>query len=165
MIKDKLRSLFGFGNSQKDDKGLPPKAHFSIWYFVLAMIFFSYLQPLFFSAKVETIPYSKFKQYLTDGKLDKLTIGPEHITGTLLGVPDQEISIIRVDDPNLVKELSDSKVNYSGKYQSKCLGGILSWILPLGIFFLIWRFAIRAPCPYSLVFLPRQPLPPFLLMT
>jgi hypothetical protein len=40
MFKDKLLSLFGIGKPQKDEKGLPPKAHFSIWYFVLAMIFF-----------------------------------------------------------------------------------------------------------------------------
>ncbi len=147
MFKDKLLSLFGIGKPQKDEKGLPPKAHFSIWYFVLAMIFFSYLQPLFFSAKVETIPYSKFKQYLSDGKLDELTIGPDHITGTLRGVPDQDISTIRVDDPNLVKELSDSKVNFSGQYQNKFFGAVLSWVLPLTIFFLIWRFAMRKMGP------------------
>jgi cell division protease FtsH len=147
ITKDKLLSLFGIGKPQKDDKGLPPKAHFSIWYFVLAMIFFSYLQPLFFSAKVETIPYSKFKQYLTDGKLDELSIGPERISGTLRGVPDQAISTIRVDDPNLVKELSDSRVNFSGQYQNKFFGAVLSWILPLTVFFLIWRFAMRKMGP------------------
>ncbi|MGA7278567.1 MAG: hypothetical protein WBW79_11560 [Desulfocapsaceae bacterium] len=42
-----------------------------------------------------------------------------------------------------MKELDESKVNYSGQYRSKFLGAILSWVLPLGIFFLIWRFAMR----------------------
>ena len=146
-IKDRLSSLAGFGDTRKGEKGLPPKTHFSIWYFVLAILFFSYLQPLFFSAQVDTISYSQFKQYLTDGKLDKLSIGPDHITGTLRGVPDSEITTVRVDDPGLVKELDESKVNYSGQYRSKFLGAILSWVLPLGIFFLIWRFAMRKMGP------------------
>ena len=76
-----------------------------------------------------------------------MTIGPDHITGTLRGVPDQDISTIRVDDPNLVKELSDSKVNFSGQYQNKFFGAVLSWVLPLTIFFLIWRFAMRKMGP------------------
>ena len=50
-MKDKLSSLAGFGDTRKGEKGLPPKTHFSIWYFVLAILFFSYLQPLFFSAQ------------------------------------------------------------------------------------------------------------------
>jgi cell division protease FtsH len=146
-MKDKLSSLAGFGDTRKGEKGLPPKTHFSIWYFVLAILFFSYLQPLFFSAQVDTISYSQFKQHLADGKLDKLSIGPDHITGTLRGVPDSEITTVRVDDPGLVKELDESKVNYSGQYRSKFLGAILSWVLPLGIFFLIWRFAMRKMGP------------------
>ena len=146
-MKDRLSSLAGFGDTRKGEKGLPPKTHFSIWYFVLAILFFSYLQPLFFSAKVDTISYSQFKQHLADGKLDKLSIGPDHITGTLRGVPDSEITTVRVDDPGLVKELDESKVNYSGQYRSKFLGAILSWVLPLGIFFLIWRFAMRKMGP------------------
>jgi hypothetical protein len=34
---------------------------------------------------VETIPYSQFKQYIAEGTLRKLTIGPENIRGTLKG--------------------------------------------------------------------------------
>lgn len=46
-MKDKLSSLAGLGDTRKGEKGLPPKTHFSIWYFVLAILFISYLQPLF----------------------------------------------------------------------------------------------------------------------
>ena len=54
---------------------------------------------------------------------------------------------VRVDDPNLVKELDEHKVNYSGLYQSKFLSNMLSWIIPIGIFFLIWRFAMKKMGP------------------
>jgi cell division protease FtsH len=40
-----------------------------------------------------------------------------------------------VNDPGLVKELDERKVNYSGRYENKFLSGLLSWIIPLGFFF------------------------------
>ena len=82
---DKLRSIFNPKDPQKKKDALPPKAHFSIWYFLLAFLLFSYVQHSFISAKVETIPYSQFKQYMAEGTLGKLTIGPENIQGTLKG--------------------------------------------------------------------------------
>ncbi|MFO7459715.1 MAG: ATP-dependent zinc metalloprotease FtsH [Desulfatiglandales bacterium] len=149
-LKDKLRSLFGNKQRQKDKNGLPPKARFSIWYFLVAFLLFSYLQQSFFSAKVETIPYSQFKQYVAEGSADDLTIGPENITGTLKfgeREPDQRFTTIRVNDPDLVNDLDDRRVSYTGHYESKFLKSILSWVIPIGIFFLIWPFAMKKMGP------------------
>jgi len=82
-LTDKVRSFFGLRNGQKNKNALPPKTHFSIWYFFIAVLLFTYLQQCLFSLKVETIPYSQFKQNLAEGTVGKLTIGPENITGTL----------------------------------------------------------------------------------
>jgi len=152
ILKDKLRSTFSPKDPQKKKDALPPKAHFSIWYFLMAFILFSYLQQYFFSGKVETIPYSQFKQYIAEDTLSKLTIGPENIRGTLKGKgerpgQDQEFTTVRVTDPDLVKDLDDHKVSYSGHYKSKFLSSILSWIIPIGIFFLIWRYAMKKMGP------------------
>jgi cell division protease FtsH len=152
ILKDKFRSIFSPKDPQKKKDALPPKAHFSIWYFVMAFLLFSYLQQNFFSAKVETISYSQFKQYIAEGTLSKLAIGPENIRGTLKGKgkrpgQDQEFTTVRVNDPDLVKDLDDHKVSYSGHYESKFLGSILSWIIPIGIFFLIWRYAMKKMGP------------------
>ncbi len=149
-LKEKLSSLFGSQDPQKKQDGLPPKAHFSIWYFLIAFLLLTLLQQYYLSPKVETIPYSKFKQYLAGGQISKVTIGPENISGTLKGKegkPEQEFMTIRVDDPTLVKELDEQKVNYSGLYQSKFLNNLLSWIIPIGIFFLIWRYAMKKMGP------------------
>jgi cell division protease FtsH len=145
-LKDKLRSFFGPRDPQKKKDALPPKTHFSIWYFLIAFLLFTYLQQYFLSRKVETIPYGQFKQALAEGNVSKLTIGPENITGTLTEKEKkagQQFTTIRVDDPSLVKELDEHKVDYSGRYESKFLSSILSWILPIGIMFLIWRFAMK----------------------
>jgi cell division protease FtsH len=152
ILKDKLLSILSPKDPQKKKDALPPKAHFSIWYFLMAFLLFAYLQQYFFSAKVETIPYSQFKQYIAEGTLGKLTIGPENIRGTLKGKgktqgQDQEFTTVRVNDPDLVKDLDYHEVNYSGHYESKFLRSILSWVIPIGIFFLIWRYAIKKMGP------------------
>ncbi len=149
-ISDKVRDLFGQRDAGGKKSPLPPKTHFSIWYFLIAMILITYLQMYFFSPKVETIPYSKFKQNLVEGNIRKVVIGPENITGTLKGKdkqPDQQFTTVRVDDPNLVKELDERKIDYSGLYESKFLGTLLSWIIPIAIFFFIWRYAMQKMGP------------------
>jgi cell division protease FtsH len=52
-----------------------------------------------------------------------------------------------VNDPDLVKDLDDHEVSYSGHYESKFLSSILSWVIPIGIFFLIWRYAMKKMGP------------------
>ena len=149
-VIDQLRSFFAPQNPQKKKDGLPPKAHFSIWYFLIMMLLIMYLQQYFFSPKVETIPYSQFKEDLAQGNVEKLTIGPDNITGTLKGKdkkPAQQFTTVRVEDPGLVKDLDDHKIAYSGLYESKLLSGILSWVLPIGIMILIWRFAMKKMGP------------------
>lgn len=55
-LTEKLRGLFGFGDHPKNNNTLSPKKRFSIWYFLLAMLFLSYAQQFFVSSKMETIP-------------------------------------------------------------------------------------------------------------
>ncbi|HVN96236.1 MAG TPA: ATP-dependent zinc metalloprotease FtsH [Syntrophorhabdaceae bacterium] len=152
-VTDKLRSFFsgeGGQSGQPKKDGLPPKTHFSIWYFVITMLLIIYLQQYFLSSKVETIQYSQFKQEVAQGNVEKVTIGPENIVGTLKAKdkkPAQQFTTIRVDDPNLAKDLDEHNIDYSGQYQSKLLGTILSWVLPIGIMLLIWRYAMTKMGP------------------
>jgi len=52
-----------------------------------------------------------------------------------------------VNDPDLVKDLDEHKVSYSGHYESKVLSSILSWVIPIGIFLVIWRYAMKKMGP------------------
>jgi cell division protease FtsH len=149
-FREKLSSFFGSQDPARKKKALPPKAHFSIWYFLIVFSLLTLLQHYFLSPKVESISYSKFKQSLAEGQVSKVIIGPESINGTLKGgeeKKDQDFVTVRVEDPNLVKELDERKVNYSGLYQSKFLNNLFSWIIPLGIFFVIWRYAMKRMGP------------------
>ena len=143
-IKDRLLVLFGMtGPDKKNQNALPPKTHFSIWYFLIVFLFITYLQQFFFAPKTETIPYSGFKQSLMDGNVSEVMLTPEGISGTLKGNPGKAFTTIRVNDPGLVKELDDNKVIYSGRVENKIFAGLLSWILPLVFFYFIWRFATK----------------------
>ncbi len=141
-LKNKLRSLFG-SSEQKDKNPQPGKARFSIWYVVLAIFLFSYLQQSMFTSNTDTIPYSLFKQYVEQGMVSDLVIGPENIKGKLAGTPEREFTTVRVNDSDLVKDLDKHKLSYSGRYENKFLSSLLSWVIPLGFFFLIWRFAMK----------------------
>src|SRR5512134_153492 len=84
-LKDRFRYFFRPRDPQKKKDALPPKAHFSIWYFLIAFLLFTYIQQYFLARKVETIPYGQFKQALAEGNANKLTLGrrtlPERLRG------------------------------------------------------------------------------------
>jgi cell division protease FtsH len=150
LLKRRIKSFFSPPNPQKKKGALPPKAHFSIWYFLIIFLLISVIQNYFLTPRVENIPYSKFKQSLAEGQVNNLVIGPDKINGKLKGKGDkdeQDFVTIRVEDPNLIKELDERKVSYSGLYESKLLANILSWVIPLAIFFFIWRYAMKRMGP------------------
>jgi cell division protease FtsH len=150
IFKKRLKSFFSPPDPQRKKNALPPKAHFSIWYFLIIFLLISVIQNYFLAPRVENIPYSKFKQSLAEGQVNNLVIGPDKINGKLKAKGDkaeQDFVTIRVEDPNLIKELDERKVSYSGLYESKLLANILSWVIPLAIFFIIWRYAMKRMGP------------------
>jgi cell division protease FtsH len=50
---------------------------------------------------------------------------------------------VRVDDPQLVAELLQHKVTFSGKSENTFLNSLIAWVLPLLVFVGIWLFLIR----------------------
>lgn len=70
-----------------------------------------------------------------------------NIRGTLTDKPGQEFTSVRVDDPGLVKDLDEHKISYTGSHESKLIGILLAWIIPIGIFFLISHFFMKKMGP------------------
>jgi cell division protease FtsH len=138
-----LRDLLGIKDSS-DRGGKKPilkKAHFTIWYFVIAFLIILLIQNYIVSRRAEDVlPYSEFKEDLRAEKIKDLTITEEAITGIRESEQGpRRFQTIRVVDPDLVKELEAHHVKYTGKVDSKWLTNILSWIIPLVFFFFIWR--------------------------
>ena len=98
--------------------------------------------------QVEPIPYSQFQTYLKDGKVDDIVITDKYIQGTLKnaqpGQPSQFIAT-RVD-PNIASDLEKYGVKFRGATESGLgafLRDLLSWVLPVVIFFGLWMFVFR----------------------
>lgn len=94
--------------------------------------------------QVEPIPYSRFQQLLRDKRVTKVVVGPSQIQGEFKTPQDNKkyFTTTRVDQP-VADELQKYGVDYSGSTGQGLLRDILSWILPILIFFGIWAFFIR----------------------
>jgi cell division protease FtsH len=142
----KLRDLLRIKEPSDRDGKKPnlKKTRFTIWYFVIAFLIILLIQNYIMTRKTEdVIPYSEFKQSLRADKIKELTITPELINGereTEKGL--RGFQTVRVEDPDLVKELEAHHVKYTGKVDSKWLTNIVSWILPLIVIIFFWRFLL-----------------------
>ena len=143
-VLDKLRSSLGEFPSKGDPSRR--KFHFSFWYFLMALFLFSLIHDYYLARQVNTISYSTFKEYVSEGKVKDLALSTDQITGILTetkkGQKDQPFVTVRVNDPDLVNLLDQRHISYTGTVESKWLTTVLSWILPLVFFLLIWRFLI-----------------------
>jgi cell division protease FtsH len=137
------------------------KTHFSIWYFVLAMVILMAFQTYFLSDHVGQIPYNEFKKLLKNNKLSDIVIYEDFISGKVkageieglvspetlkqLGGGKGERSFItaRVQDPDLVKDLEGVGVKFTGKMENKIVKFLTNWVLPIVFFIVVWGFLMR----------------------
>ncbi len=122
------------------------KVRFSIWYFVAAMLMFVWFQSYTGTQRTEKISYSDFKQWVHDGKVENLVVGPEQITGQVkgeAGKPARPFVAVRVEDPELVGQLEQKGIKFSGYAENKWLAAMVSWLLPLVFFIFIWFFLMK----------------------
>jgi len=122
------------------------KTQFNIWYAILAMFGVLFLQNLWMGSQtVERLPYSVFEQKLAAGDVQRIYVKQNTIEGELkptAGGKPMRFVTVRVD-PELAANLEKYNVEYSGVVESTFLRDILSWILPVVMFFAIWVFVFR----------------------
>ena len=138
---------------QQKKEPLKKQFNFPIWYILIAAFALMSLSSYLFNPVVGNISYSEFKELVKDGRIESCQITSSLIKGTLK-VEDyrsekkKTFVTARVDDPELVKELEAQGVKYSGNYENTWLQQFLfAWIIPIGIFFLIWRFVFKKMGP------------------
>jgi cell division protease FtsH len=117
-------------------------------FYVLLFLVFVTMFRLFSHPRTEEMPYSTFKSLLAEKKVKDLVISPENIMGIQLlnreGEKERPFTVVRVDDPDLPKDLEASGVTYRGDVSANWLRDfLLIWILPLVILMLIWSFVFR----------------------
>jgi cell division protease FtsH len=124
------------------------KISFSIGYVFLA-IFAVVLVHDFIVAtqKLEEIPYSEFKTLLAAGKVAEVTVTQQRVTGMLkpqdVSKEQKLFTTVRIEDPDLIKDLSAGNSKFSGTIESTFLRDLLSWIVPALVFVGIWFFVMK----------------------
>jgi cell division protease FtsH len=122
------------------------KRQFATWYVFIAFLGLMLIQYIWLqNDQVETIPYSEFEQLLADNKISDVLVGSDTMQGTLKEpLPDGRklFYTVRVD-PDLAAKLQAHGVKITGAPSSNWLSTILSWALPIFVFYLIWIYAVR----------------------
>ncbi|WP_425402285.1 ATP-dependent zinc metalloprotease FtsH [Inquilinus limosus] len=122
------------------------KTRFHIWYWIAAFFGILLLQYLITTGQqVAPIPYSEFEQYLRDGRVAEVAVSDRYIQGTLkqpLESGQDRFVTTRVD-PNFAEELQRYGVRFTGQVESTFLRDLLSWVLPVLLFFGLWGFLLR----------------------
>src|SRR5215470_13045942 len=153
-LPKRLLELLGYPDQAAEKKGPnrprkepeERKQHFAAWYIFAAFLGVMFVQYLWLRySQVETIPYSQFQQLLDDSKISSVVVGSDTIQGTLkepLSQGKKLFYTVRVD-PELADRLKEHGVTVTGQPTNTLLSTILSWALPIFIFYLIWMYGFR----------------------
>ncbi len=124
------------------------KISFSIWYVFLAIwaviLVHNYIYAL---QKIEELPYSEFKTLVVAGKVAEVSVSSQTLTGKLQSEGESKeqklFTTIRVEDPDLVRDLNQHGVKFTGVIETTFWRDLLSWVLPALVFVGIWFFFIQ----------------------
>ncbi len=128
---------------------MDPKARqFSLWYIILAfwllLLFQTFVTPILGPQEVS---YSEFKKAVAEGKVFEVAISANKIHGRAKeGTFERDTDLfdtVRVEDPDLLRELSEHQVKVTGVIESTFLRDLLSWVIPAVIFVGLWWIILR----------------------
>ena len=120
------------------------KHQFNLGYFVIAFLMISLLQTWLGYRQVAHISYSEFQDLLAKQLVEEVVVSENLVQGKFKSPRDgaEHFSTRRVD-PEIAAELEKAGVKYSGATESNFLSNLLSWVLPVLLFFGLWMFVFR----------------------
>jgi cell division protease FtsH len=135
---------------------------FSIVYFIVALTVMFVAQYFLLAKQIETISYSQFKTLLKKGQIAEVVVRDKTIGGSIKSEGLKEIFTaekikelgesakkplaflaVRVDDPRLTADLEEAGIPFKGEPTNEWLPTLLSWIVPIVLFFVLWSFLIN----------------------
>jgi len=139
-----------------------PNWRVNLWpYFIMLLVLWGW-QAVVNQFEVRTIPYSEFRAHLARHEVVNAVVKQDEILGRITpqSVPSTNIQTtatnatvastaafpfrtLRIEDPDLVKDLQASGAQYTGERPSFLTQFLLSWVLPLAVLLGIWSFAGR----------------------
>ena len=131
-------------------KNMSKQTRFHIGYWIAAALALLVVQYFYTtSQKIAAIPYSQFEQLLHEHKIAEIGVSDRYIQGKLKEpLPDGKSDFVTTRvDPQFAEELQKYGVTYRAKSRARWFSDLLSWIVPVALFFGLWMFIIAAHAP------------------
>ncbi|MDR0908930.1 MAG: ATP-dependent zinc metalloprotease FtsH [Spirochaetaceae bacterium] len=130
-------------------------------YIAIIVLGMSIFNSIFLDRMNPTIPYSEFKARIESGEIKRVELSDSYFTGysTQAQLTQSPMSLpstrsrsqagvyraVPVNDPELIPLMDSKGIDYSAvsRQNSFFLNLLFTWILPIGIFFLIWYVISR----------------------
>jgi cell division protease FtsH len=113
---------------------------FNLAYVLIAVLGVLLLQDFWIRRQaVATIPYSEFQKLVREDKIANVVVGQDQLSGEFKEPINGKKRFLAVRvDPDIAKELDQRGVEYRGQPESNFLALILSWVVPIALFSVIW---------------------------
>ncbi|MDO6962981.1 ATP-dependent zinc metalloprotease FtsH [Rhizobium alvei] len=120
------------------------KHKFNIGYFLFAFLLLTGFQLWFAYRDVAILSYSELMTYAEEGKIATVTITETTVDGTFKAPENGKNHFLanRVD-PQMADIFDKAGVKVTGATDSNWLSTVLSWVVPILIFFGLWAFLFR----------------------
>jgi cell division protease FtsH len=119
------------------------KIRFNVAYAIFAVCALFFIEYVITTAnRIAVIPYSQYQQLLRDGKVDSVGISDRTVQGLLkepLPGGQKQFVTTRVDQ-DVAQELEKYHVRFTGQIESTFLRDLLSWLMPVVLFFGVWWY-------------------------
>ncbi len=140
------------------------RIRFSLIYFFLILLLIFLFDRYVLGREFADVGYSEFKILLKEGLVNDLQLTSTSIEGEfqpgarerLIKLRNEKdetklkelkavkvFSTVRVQDPDLVRELTEKNVRYTAKPDTTWLSNLLLWILPLFVLIIFWGYLFR----------------------
>ena len=122
------------------------KTGLNLGYLIFALLAMMLLRDWWIQAQVvETVPYSRFEEYLAEGRIESVDVGDRLISGRLKAAEagGKKVVVSALVEPAVAERLSRFGVPYTRVHESTWFRDLLSWIVPALVFFGIWYLFYR----------------------
>lgn len=122
----------------KEEEAKSAKGEIFLWLMIATFWLSAIFVPIMNYVQTETLPYSTFLTNVKDGRFNKVTVSDIELTGSMQSDKSKLFKAYRIEDPELVKTLSQAGIQFSGARKGGLFESTLSMLFPAIIFIGIW---------------------------
>ncbi len=118
---------------------------FHLWYVIAAILLLLLFQEWWHASQTtEVVSFTRFQQYLEEGRINRVVVGDQYIVGYFDEPVDGKVRVATPRlDPAVAERFARYGVEVTGTVQTTWIRELLSWVVPIVLFFAIWAFVFR----------------------